>query len=117
MNTQQSIHDTHAATIVMLMAELQTAMDNYVNYQNTPEAWVFDSEDGVVEAMVKFMNEKATKECLYKKAGGESAVAHRIFVTGKQKFISTNVLFYIADDDSIRHYEISKEMLMIDDNL
>jgi hypothetical protein len=117
MNTHQAIHDSYTTNIVRLMSELQRAMDEYVQYQNTPEAWVFDSEYGIVEAMIKFMNEKAARECQYKKIGGTSAVAQRIIVNGKQKFISTNVLFYLADDDTIRNYEISHEMLVIDDHL
>lgn len=117
MNVSQAIHDTHTANIVRLMAELQAGLDDYALFQNTPESWVFDSEDGIAESMVAFMNAKAKQECKYKKVGGTSAVVHRIIVNGITKFISANVLFYIADDDSIRNYVISSEMLVISDHL
>jgi hypothetical protein len=117
MNTNQSTHDAHAANIVRLMADLQVAIDSYIQYQNTPEAWVFDSADGIAESMVVFMNEKAKKECQYKKVGGMSAVAHRIIVNGVQKYISANVLFYISDDDTLRNYAISASTLVVSDHL
>lgn len=117
MNLNQNTHNTYASSIRELIDKLEEEVSKYKQFQNTTHAWIYDSITGVVPDMVQFMNSKAADMYKLRKTGGIAVVSHNIIIANKPMYIHADVLFYLADDDTIHHYPILIEHLKITEHL